>query len=118
LILFPVILLLAAAWLGLGLPTPKCAFHQFTGLPCLTCGSTRAAGALLHGEGLAALRWNPLAAAGLLGMAAAWGYAAAVCLLGWRRFRPKFSRATGWALRLLLVLVLLANWIYLVRTLP
>ena len=51
----------AAVWLGLALPWPRCAFLAVTGLPCVTCGATRSMIALLHGNFLGALRWNPLA---------------------------------------------------------
>ncbi len=54
---------LAAVWLALNLPWPTCAFHQITGHPCPTCGATRAAIALFHGNIFAAWHWNPLALA-------------------------------------------------------
>ena len=43
-----------AAWL------PGCLFHQVTGLDCPGCGMTRAAHAALHGDLVAAFRFNPL----------------------------------------------------------
>src|SRR5690349_6936182 len=52
------------AWLGLQLPWPVCTFRQLTGLPCITCGATRASLALLHGDLAAAWRLNPLVCAG------------------------------------------------------
>jgi hypothetical protein len=39
---------------------PQCMFHQWTGLHCPGCGSTRCVYALLHGNPLEALRKNPL----------------------------------------------------------
>ena len=39
---------------------PRCAFHALTGLYCPGCGATRALHALVHGNVLASLRWNPL----------------------------------------------------------
>ncbi|MEZ6087403.1 MAG: DUF2752 domain-containing protein [Pirellulaceae bacterium] len=39
---------------------PKCMLHQSTGLHCPGCGATRAVHALLHGQWIAALRFNPL----------------------------------------------------------
>jgi len=62
---------IAAALVALacGLPLPPslpCAFHALTGLPCLFCGGTRAADALLHGQWERALYLNPLAFPALL----------------------------------------------------
>ena len=37
---------------------PQCLFHQVTGLDCPGCGSLRALHALLHGQIVAALRFN------------------------------------------------------------
>jgi hypothetical protein len=39
---------------------PKCIFHELTGLYCPGCGSQRATSALLHGNLMAALRFNIL----------------------------------------------------------
>ena len=39
---------------------PKCVFHEFTGLYCPGCGAARAFHALIHGDFLAALDYNPL----------------------------------------------------------
>lgn len=59
-----------AAWLALvgvaeilehaGHPVPTCVFKQVTGRPCAFCGSTRAVRAVLTGNVLDAIAWNPL----------------------------------------------------------
>jgi hypothetical protein len=36
-----------------------CLFRHFTGIPCPSCGSTRAVLSLLHGEFIQSLNWNP-----------------------------------------------------------
>ncbi|MBX6326511.1 MAG: DUF2752 domain-containing protein, partial [Chthoniobacterales bacterium] len=72
----------AAVWLALGLPWPRCVFHELTGLPCATCGMTRCAIQFFHGHFLAALRWNPLMFAFLCGLAAFDLYALAVLVTG------------------------------------
>jgi len=56
------------AWL------PGCPFKGLTGWACLTCGATRCALALGHGEWRAAFHWHPVMtlAALLLPVAAAW----------------------------------------------
>ena len=61
---------LAAAWLTLGLPWPRCVFHDLTSLPCVTCGMTRCGIQFFHGHFLAALQWNPLVFAVLCGVIA------------------------------------------------
>src|SRR5262245_4469510 len=38
---------------------PQCVFHQLTGFHCPGCGATRALHALLHGDWLQAIAWNP-----------------------------------------------------------
>ena len=50
----------AATWVFLRLPTPDCVFHLLTGYPCPSCGMTRMAIALFHGDWLTALRMQPL----------------------------------------------------------
>ena len=40
---------------------PLCMFKALTGLPCMTCGTTRAPGACSHSTPPAALAMNPLA---------------------------------------------------------
>ena len=44
---------------------PRCPLHEFTGLYCPGCGSTRALYQLAHGHLLAAFRFNPLAVVAL-----------------------------------------------------
>jgi hypothetical protein len=44
---------------------PRCPLHEFTGLHCPGCGSTRAMHSLLHGRVAEALRCNPLLVVGL-----------------------------------------------------
>jgi hypothetical protein len=39
---------------------PRCLFHALTGLHCPGCGSTRCLHALLHGDAVQALAYNPL----------------------------------------------------------
>jgi len=91
-----------------------CLFHRLTGLPCLTCGSTRAAAALLAGDVSAALRLQPLAVAAAISGAAAYG-AHTYFLLARRRYvtlrlqphERRFALAAALSLAAL-------NWAYLV----
>jgi hypothetical protein len=45
---------------------PACTFRQLTGVPCFTCGSTRAVLALKEGLVLEALDYNPLMTLGVV----------------------------------------------------
>jgi hypothetical protein len=104
----------AAVWLALGLPWPRCVFHDLTGIPCATCGMTRCAIQFFHGHFLAALRWNPLMFAFLCGLAAFDLYALAVLVTGAPRLRICFcgERAkTFW--RVVGISALGLNWFYL-----
>ena len=106
-------LLLAAAWLVLGLPWPICMFHQLTGLPCFTCGMTRCAIRFFHGHFLAALKWNPLVFGLLCGVAAYDIYAFASLATRAPRLRIGFGEMQKKYLRIIAVSALALNWSYL-----
>ena len=105
---------LGAAWLAMGLPWPQCPFFAVTGLPCLTCGATRCTIALLHGDFLSALRWNPLVFAALCALVV-FNLYAAIVLIG---RRPRL-RIADWhvreknLVRIAAIGLLALNWIYL-----
>jgi hypothetical protein len=107
-------LVCAAIWFYLGLPWPRCAFHDFTGLPCLTCGMTRCAIQFFHGHVVAAWTWNPLVFAFLSGVAVFDLYAFAVVITRSPRLRIRFSTRSekNWT-RFIAIAVLGLNWIYL-----
>ena len=98
---------LLRAWSGL---LPPCPLHVLTGLPCPTCGATRAALRLADGHGLQALAINPLAtiglAVGVIGglLAPAW-----VVLSG-----PVPIARPARATRIAVIATLAINWVYLV----
>src|SRR5262249_21880949 len=105
---------LAAVWLTAGLPWPRCAFHEITGLPCATCGMTRCGIQFFHGHFLAALQWNPLVFAVLCGLAVFDLYALATVLARTPRLRIHVStQRTKIFLRVSVVSALALNWIYL-----
>jgi Protein of unknown function (DUF2752) len=65
-IVFAVLIAIVAGLLFVFDPThlgvlPPCPLHRLTGLWCPGCGSTRALYQLVHGNLMAALRFNPLA---------------------------------------------------------
>ena len=105
---------IAGTWLAIGLPSPRCVFHELTGLPCVTCGMTRCAIQLFHGHFLAALKWNPLIFTALCGVMAFDLYAFATLSTRAPRLRISFStrRAKTFA-RVSIILAFGLNWIYL-----
>lgn len=103
-----------AIWLGLGIPMLRCPFLTVTGYPCLTCGATRCSIALVHGNFLAAWLWNPLAFVALCGVALFDVYAAIVLIARSPRLRfVDWTRTEKNAVRIVVVAIILANWIYL-----
>jgi hypothetical protein len=105
---------LVAAWLTVGLPLPRCAFHEITGLPCITCGMTRCGIQFFHGHFVAALRWNPLVFMALCSVIGFDLYALFVLVTRAPRLRMHFPTPTAKAFARTSVLSALAlNWIYL-----
>jgi hypothetical protein len=104
----------AAIWLALALPWPFCIFHKLTGLPCLTCGSTRSMIAIFHGNLFTALRWNPLAFFAFLGVILFDVYAVVVLVGRTARLRLVDCGALEKnAVRIAVLALLLLNWAYL-----
>jgi Protein of unknown function (DUF2752) len=83
-----------SAWL------PKCPLHWLTGWHCPGCGSTRAAHALLHGNVLRALAYNPLFVGGM-------PILLAFCVWSRGRFGPGWTTAISVRWIVLLVAVML-----------
>jgi len=105
---------MAAAWLTLGLPWPRCAFHEITGLPCVTCGMTRCGIQFFHGHFLTALKWNPLVFTVLCGVIAFDFYALLVLVTRAPRLRIRFSTPTAKTFaRMSVASALALNWMYL-----
>ncbi len=105
---------IATGWFALGLPWPRCVFHELTGLPCVTCGMTRCAIQFFHGHFLAALKWNPLVFTALCGVMAFDFYAFATLTTRAPRLRISFvSQRAKTFVRVSVILALALNWIYL-----
>ncbi len=105
---------LAATWFSLGLPWPRCLFHDLTGRPCLTCGMTRSAIQFFHGHFLAALKWNPLVFAVLCGVTAFDLYGFFALVTRAPRLRIIFWTASEKKVARIIVITALAlNWVYL-----
>jgi hypothetical protein len=101
-------------WLGLGLPWPHCWLRHTFGFPCPTCGSTRCALALAHGNIGSALRVNPMIFAVYLGVGLFNLYAIGTLWFGLPRLRLTAVPAKiKQIFSLLLIVLATANWIYL-----
>ncbi|MBN1421215.1 MAG: DUF2752 domain-containing protein [Planctomycetes bacterium] len=111
------LLLLAAGlvWpiLGAGIRV-ACPFRAITGIPCPTCGATRAVIAFAHLDLMASLAANPLvfvaacASAGVVAYAAAWRIGIIP------RISVALEPAGRGAARILIAIAVLAQWIYLI----
>lgn len=105
---------MAAGWFALGLPWPRCVFHELTGLPCMTCGMTRSAIQFFHGHLLAAFQWNPLVFAALCGLSVFNAYAFIVLVTRAPRLRiALWTRAERKYARIIVITALALNWVYL-----
>jgi hypothetical protein len=107
--------LLATAWLFSGIATPRCLLHAATGIPCPTCGMTRAIWHLLHGEIGRAFLLNPLMTAALLGAALYVYYASVVVIGRLPRLRLEaLTKTEANLVRIAAIGLLAANWLYLI----
>jgi hypothetical protein len=95
------------------LPFSLCVFKAVSGLPCLTCGTTRALGRLVRLDLVGALAMNPLATVGVLALVP-WALAD-LALLPWgRAVSLDLSPAGARRARVTVVAVLVLNWAWLV----
>ncbi|MDF1740012.1 MAG: DUF2752 domain-containing protein [Verrucomicrobiales bacterium] len=96
---------------------PSCGFRNTFGIPCLSCGGTRAFESLSHGHLLEAIAFNP---AVILGVVAVLIWFIVALTRFYRGRAPGEGRR--WIsvkkLSLLLFSILTLNWIYLILFLP
>jgi hypothetical protein len=96
-------------------PGQQCTFHVVTGLPCLTCGGTRAAKSLGQLKFTEALAMNPLVALWLI--CALPHFIWVTAARAWNLPRPRVraeSRRDRWIIGIGLLLLAGANWAYLI----
>jgi hypothetical protein len=108
-----------AGWFAARLPMPRCAFRSLTGLPCVTCGATRAAIQFFHGHFTASFLFNPLAFLAFCALLAFDLYALIVLTTRAPRLRlGNFSRKEKLLARTATIFLLAGNWIYLLTARP
>ncbi len=92
--------------------TPACPIKSISGVPCPTCGATRAAVALAGFDPLAALGLNPLVALAWMGLVV--GGIAALALVAAGQSLPSLPSRLTVSQRLVAVTLVAVNWLYLV----
>jgi hypothetical protein len=97
------------------LPFAFCAFKAVTGLPCMTCGTTRAFARLFTLDLGGAVHMNPLAAAVALAFIP-WGLADLALLPRGRALALEISPALAPFVRAAAVTLVVANWAYLIAS--
>jgi hypothetical protein len=93
---------------------PLCPFKIITGLPCPTCGLTRAVMAMTRLDFAAAFAFNPLGFAAAIGIGLYLLYAAIVLTARLPRFRPRLTRRDMNVGRIAVLALLAANWAWLI----
>lgn len=95
------------------LPFSLCVFKAVTGVPCLTCGTTRTLALLARLDLAGALAMNPLVAAGVLALAP-WAAADLALMPRRRALALELSPAAARAARIAVVAAVVLNWVWLV----
>jgi uncharacterized protein DUF2752 len=95
------------------LPVAFCAFKAVTGLPCMSCGTTRAFARLYSLDLPGAVAMNPLSAAVALALVP-WGLVDLVLLPRGRALVLEISRGLAPFVRVTAVALVFANWAYLI----
>lgn len=95
------------------IPITLCLFKGLTGLPCPTCGSTRALGHLFALDFVGALRMNPFTTLAAV-VIAAWAAADLALLPRRQALGLQVSPRLAFAFRVGALVLFVANWVYLV----
>ena len=94
------------------LPLTLCVFKGTTGLPCPTCGSTRAMSRLFALDFAGAFAMNPFTTL-VAFVVAAWAVADLALLPRRESLGLEVREPLGFGLRVATLLLFLANWVYL-----
>ena len=108
------VMLLRQFWFLVAPILPACPLRTLIGVPCPTCGSTRAGLALIRGDIPGALYLNPLAT--VAGLAFLLGGVAAPVWLGLGRKVPDLPSRWPLGLRIAVLAAIVGNWIWLLAS--
>lgn len=92
---------------------PDCIFRELTGIPCLTCGSTRSVIHLSHGEIHSAFCMNPLTTLCLLSAILYFIYSLLSAACNLPRINIDFTPKERTIITTGVILLLLTQWTYL-----
>ena len=109
--LFSLILVAALILLTYSLGIVLCPLKRFTGVPCPTCGSTRAVLSALHGDFAKAFALQPL----VMTLVIASGPIALAAKLSQKAKRLLISATHHPLTWFIAALALIANWIYVIK---
>lgn len=114
LLLGPLSMLPLAVWvIESGAYSPGvCGMKQVFGVPCLTCGATRATVHLFHGHFIEALRFQPLIILAYLGLTI-WALTSAWALFRHVSLRLELSEREDFFLKIAVGGLPVLNWAYL-----
>ena len=90
-----------------------CFFKGVTGVPCMTCGSTRVVARLGELDFAGAFLTNPLATVGIVGLFVA-GVLEALLMAGGRSLRLGLGPGEAWRVGAAVVILVVLNWAYLI----
>jgi len=96
-------------------PSLYCAFHNFTGLPCLTCGSSRVAAAFLSGDYLSMFYYNPLVVLFCAGLCFFSLFELLKYIFNFE-LKVSVNRKIAFTARTIVITLIAANWLFLIVT--
>jgi len=96
---------------------PDCVFHSLTGIPCPTCGSTRAIEQMSHGNVSASIASNPLIALCFMAALLCFLYSVAARVCGFSRISIACTDSEKNIFSATAFFIVLTNWLYLIITL-